>query len=507
MESALPEFLVACKAHGVKKPNPTLVKFFKEEEPIATDIEEIKLEGNYVGNRGIMALLDVVEKKLPNFRTLDLSGQKLYNSDLSEDSIKGNTVVDRVVDVFKTHPSVTSLNISDNPVSNYAGRKFLALVQQNPKMCYLELNNTRVDFDLRKRISTQCEKNTTALWENNEAAATDAAPHEEAGFGAFSDEGASTWTAAAKKAPDLKMLGGGSSRRKTIRAEGVDPEKAKRYVAPVIEKSPEDISMIVGLLQNNVLFSFLIAKDMRTVALAMSRKDFKRGEDIMTQHGIGDALYVLQTGSADILKEGQKVFLKTPGTAVGELELMYDAPCAATVRVCTDEAVTWRLDRDTYRNLVMGTAIRRRDEFAHHLAAIPFLAELSQYEKMQIADALSTDEWAPGDPIIKFDEEGEWMFIILEGTVEVIGRRNGEKTKVCEFTTGDHIGELEFLNNHRTVADVIAVTHVVTAKLNRRHFEMCLGNILEVLKRNTKAEKYEYYNKILAEKKTAPAHE
>ena len=90
------------------------------------------------------------------------------------------------------------------------------------------------------------------------------------------------------------------------------------------------------------------------------------------------------------------------------------------------------------------------------------------------------------------------MFIILEGTVEVIGRKNGEKTYVCDFSTGDYIGELEFLNNHRTVADVIAKTAVRTAKLNRRHFEMCMGPVLEVLKRNMKHPKYEYYQEVLA---------
>lgn len=500
-ESAHPVYIVACKTHGVKKPNPKLAKYFQEEEPILDDIEDLDLSGNYVGNRGVLALCDVIEK-LPNFRSLNLGGQKLYNTDLSEDSVKGNACMDRVIDVLKSHPSATALDVSANPVSNYVGRKLLGLAQLNPKMCKIKVDDTRIDFDLRRRISTQCEKNVTALWEQQEAEAEAGEDQEEAGFGAFGG----TFDPEAHKAPDLSSLGGGKKQRKTIHAEGVDPEKAKHYKAPIHEKSTEDIEMIVGLLQQNVLFSFLGSREMRTVALAMFKKEFNKGDDILVQNGIGDALYVLQNGSADILKEGQKVFLKTPGTAVGELELMYDSPCAATVRVITEgPVVTWVLDRDTYRNLVMGTAIRRREEYAEHLNKIPLFESLSYYEKNQVADALSNDEWQQGDKIISFDSEGEWMYILLEGDVEVIGRKDGEPAYICDFTGGDYIGELEFLNNHRTVADVVAKGFVRTAKLNRRHFEMCLGPVKDVLKRNAENPKYQYYQQVLdaAEKSTA----
>ena len=497
--SATAEFVLCCRAHGVKRPNPMLVTFFQEEEPVMMDIEDIDLGRNYVGNRGIMALLDLITK-LPNFRSLSLRNQKLYNTDLNDDPVKGNAVVDRVVETFTAHPSVTALDISNNPISNYAGRRLLSLVQQNKRMCRVDVSSTRIDFELRRRIATAVEENVATLWENQETEADgddgafpEKGEGEEVSFGGFGG-----WTSTVKSSIDLSSLGGGGTRRKTVRAEGLDPEKARNYVPPVVEKPEADIVMIVNLLSHNVLFSFLGSRDLRVVALAMVRRDFQRGDDIMAQNGISDALYVLQNGHADILKEGQRVFVKTTGTAVGELELMYDAPCAATVRVASEDCLTWRLDRDTYRYLVMGTAIRRREEYSTHINNVPFLQPLSFYEKMQVADALSSDEYDTGDHIIRFDHEGEWMFILLEGTVEVIGRdQQGAKKHVCTFSQGEYFGELEFLNNHRTVADVVATTFVRTAKLNRRHFEMCLGPIMDVLKRNTTHPKYDYYRSCL----------
>ena len=473
----------ACMTHGVKKPNPQLLQYFAATQVDA--IEEVNLHNNYIGNRGILAVLDVIEK-LPNFRFLNVGNQKLYNTDLSDDSVKGNTTVDRIVDVLKTHPSANALDISSNPISNYAGRKLLGLCQVNQRFCRVEVANTRVDFDLRKRIAAQCEKNATLLWEQQED------PPVERPFG----EGPS-WQPTAKKA-DLTTLGAANTRRKTIVSEGIDPEKVKNYVAPHFPKSEDEMKLIMDLLTRNVLFGSLTSKDMRVVAGAMQQRQYVKNDDVMVQGSINNTLFIIQKGSCDILKEGQKVFVKSAGTAVGEIELMYDTPCVATVNVTTDTLQTWYLDRDTYTNLVMGTAIRRREIYMKHLEKVPFLQSLDSYEKLQVADALSSNEYQAGDYIISHGTDGEWLHIILEGIVEVVGRDGGEVRHVCEFTAGDMIGELEFLNNHRTVADVVAKTYVQTAKLNRRHFELCMGPVLDVLRRNTQHPKYDYYNNVLS---------
>lgn len=487
MSSPVAVFLDACKQAGVKTPSNFLVTFFQTNDTFG-DIEEIDISQSYVGNRGIVALLSVIEQ-LPNFRFLNISDQKLFNTDLSESSVKGNEMIDRLVEVFKAHPTANAIDVSGNPISNYAGRKLLSLSQVNPRICRIDVSDTRIDFDLRHKISKQCEDNTVALWHDAPADETnDDRPFGEGG----------TWVPR-QAAADLTTLGGGRMRRQTVRSEGVDPEAAKKFVAPVFDKSEVETELICSLLAHNVLFSFLTTKEIRTVAGAMYRTEFDFN-DCVIQCGQTDneKLFIIQEGQADIIREGQKVFLKTEGTAVGELELLYNTPAVATVQVCTPKLVVWVLDRDTYRNLVMGTCIRRRETYEKMLANIPFLDGLDTYERMQVADALSSDDFQPGDYIIRFGEEGEWLYIIIEGTVDVIGRdESGAEKKVCSFTSGEYIGELEFLNNHKCVADVVAATHVTTAKLNRRHFEMCMGPVIDLLKRNTNSEKYEYYQGVL----------
>lgn len=537
-ESAVAAYLTACRDHGVKRPNPELLKFFREVEPIASEIHTIDLTNNYIGNRGIFALCDVIRSKLPRLKTLILRNQKLYNTDLSEDSVKGNAACDRVISTLQDHPSITAVDFSCNLISNYAGRKLLGLAQLNKHMCKILTDETRVDMALRQRINQQCEKNANALLQEQVgaggadarafAAASSASSSSSAAninrknqehshrqqdfdeldssFGKSVDPALLGQVPLGQQPVDLSHLGASTKHRAQIHSEGVDPEKVKNYVAPVIPKSEDEVDLIVGLLQYNVLFSHLGSKELRTCALAMSKVHFKKNDDIMHQGETNDSLFILQSGTCDILKEGQKVFLKTAGTAVGELELMYDAPCVATVRVSSDKGVVaWKLDRETYRNLVFGSAIRRRDEYKAALEKIPFLASLDQYERGQVADAMTACEYKPGEYIIRYNEEGEWMHLILEGTIEVVGRDDfGEPIDVCDFHEGDYIGELEFLNKHRTVADCKAKTFVRTAKINRRHFEMCLGSLKDLLQRNTHHPKYEYYNRLLQRTNSNP---
>ena len=53
----------------------------------------------------------------------------------------------------------------------------------------------------------------------------------------------------------------------------------------------------------------------------------------------------------------EPTFLKTyqPGEGFGELALLYNAPRAATI-TADEDSIVWRLDRDTFNNIVKDAA-------------------------------------------------------------------------------------------------------------------------------------------------------
>ena len=212
----------------------------------------------------------------------------------------------------------------------------------------------------------------------------------------------------------------------------------------------------------------------------------------------GNELYIVQEGTCSVFKRGYKIAEKTIGSTIGELELLYDSPSYASVSVSSASCLIWVIARESYLMILIASSIKTRAEYEIYLAKVQFLQTLSPSEKLQLSDALTSLEYEPGEYIIHHGDEGQWMFLVMEGVVEVLGRNNvDEISKVCEFTEGDHFGELEFLNNHKCVADVVARTHVRTARINRSHFELCLGPVIHVLKRDASDPKYEYYKKQL----------
>ena len=155
--SASSLFREACIERGVRKPNTALLNLLFDCDDIR-ELEELFIEDLYLGNRTLMAFLDVVSKA-KSFRKISFVSQKIYNADLSEDSVKGNDLIDHLIEVCGSHPSVTSLNLSGNPLSNFAGRKLLQLANTNERLVSISLLDTRIDFDLISHISLKCQKN------------------------------------------------------------------------------------------------------------------------------------------------------------------------------------------------------------------------------------------------------------------------------------------------------------------------------------------------------------
>lgn len=252
----------------------------------------------------------------------------------------------------------------------------------------------------------------------------------------------------------------------------------------VIPKTTAEEQQLRRLLRRCHSFANLEADVLEDVVKAMEKEVHAAGTAILEQgQDSSDKMYLVGEGTCEAIKNGRSMGPLQPGGTFGELELMYkQAKCAATIR-CVTRCVLYSLDEASYHRAVMTNSLQKRKKFEALTLNVPFLRCMPDFERMKIAEALVTREYSRGQAIIKFGAPGTHMHFIVEGEVKVVGRNNGRKVEVVRLHAGDVVGELEFLFNHLTVADVIATSHrVVTACISRGHFELIIGPIQDRLK-------------------------
>lgn len=140
----------------------------------------------------------------------------------------------------------------------------------------------------------------------------------------------------------------------------------------MIEKSAETIAKLNERLKQAFMFQALEEKEFKIVLDAIEEVSGKGGEAIITEGEQGDCMFVLESGALDCTKvfagNSEPTFLKEykPGEGFGELALLYNAPRAATI-TSKNDYVCWKLDRDTFNNIVKDAAAKKREKYDNFL--------------------------------------------------------------------------------------------------------------------------------------------
>lgn len=107
---------------------------------------------------------------------------------------------------------------------------------------------------------------------------------------------------------------------------------------------------------------------------------------------------------------------------------------------------------------------RTRRQTVAVLARVPMFADFSKKHLNRLA--AETDElvFEPGQVVVKEDDPGETLFVVLSGEAKVLrGKR-----KVGEVLPGDFFGELSAIDGGKRTASVVADTPLRVLRLFRR---------------------------------------
>lgn len=287
---------------------------------------------------------------------------------------------------------------------------------------------------------------------------------------------------------DETVYGNAGNRRKSVFAEAYNPEEDDGVdeVKTVHPKTDDQRQRLAEAVKDCLLFRSLDSEQLIEVLDAMFERKAEPGETIITQGADGDNFYVVDHGIYNVLVDipdgSKKKVMNYEGKgSFGELALLYNMPRAATVQAETTGAL-WAMDRQTFRKIVLRNAYQKRKLYEAFLKNVPLLSHLDDYERMNIADALLSKNYANGELIIKQGDEANGMYILEGGKVSVVARStNGEEKTVNEIDEGGYFGELGLINRAPRAASILALKDVKVAFLDKSAFERLLGPCMAMM--------------------------
>lgn len=273
--------------------------------------------------------------------------------------------------------------------------------------------------------------------------------------------------------------------RTSVSAEAYGQFNQKQaFTPPVHAKTDEQMERLEKLLASCWFFNALGKDEMKTVLLALQEVTLNAGDQPITKGDYGDFMFVIETGTLEChiqVDDAKKVLKRVvSGEIFGELALLYNTKRAANVSAETD-CKTWKLDRDTFTNVVVDCHRSHREKNMAAIKQIGILNTLDEYQCGQVCDALKSKTFKTGETIITQGEVGNHCFFVIEGCLHA--EKNGENVKQYGAGQQDqHFGELALLNNAPRAASVICDTDVTVMELSKDAFRRLLGDLVELLR-------------------------
>uniref|UniRef100_A0A3B4YZE2 cGMP-dependent protein kinase n=1 Tax=Stegastes partitus TaxID=144197 RepID=A0A3B4YZE2_9TELE len=252
--------------------------------------------------------------------------------------------------------------------------------------------------------------------------------------------------------------------------------------AKAIRKNSHTRKLINNAIMNNDFLKKLEPQHMREMVDCMYEKVYTEGQLVIQEGEAGNYLYVLAEGLLEVIQNGKLLGEMHPGTAFGELAILYNCKRTATVKAVPQSHI-WALDRQTFQTIMMRTIQARHEEYFSFLRSVSLLRELPEEKLAKIVDCLEVDYFEKGEYIIREGEEGNTFFIIAKGEVIVTQRTEGfaEPQEINTLGVGDYFGEKALISEDVRSANIICNendTHCLV--VDRENFNQMVGTYEEL---------------------------
>ncbi|OQV11623.1 cAMP-dependent protein kinase type II regulatory subunit [Hypsibius exemplaris] len=256
-------------------------------------------------------------------------------------------------------------------------------------------------------------------------------------------------------------------------------------------KTEEQMAHVKEAVNDVLLFRMLDDEHMFKVIEALEQVNVTAGQDVI-EFGDekADYFYVIESGEFDCYApDGQsgmkKIHEYINKGSFGELALMYAQPRAATVTARTDGQL-WQLDRETFKRIIVQGAYEKRKLYMSLLEKVDFIADLQNYEKQSVCDALTGKVYNKGEVVMSQGDAADGMYFVEAGGVVCLRHDEGSEDKeIGKAVPGEYVGELALITNKPRAATVIvSEDNTKLAFLDAKAFERLMGPCVDILNKN-----------------------
>ncbi len=239
------------------------------------------------------------------------------------------------------------------------------------------------------------------------------------------------------------------------------------------------------------LLEFLPPAVRAQVARRFVRATYTFGAVIVREGDPADALYLLLSGRARVVKRGDSgeelpLNVLRAGDAFGEMALLERTTRMATVRASSDvEAL--RLDRAAFEELLTSAPDLKQylELQASHRRLHNFFRSYTAFARLPIealatmlAD-LETETVAAGDHVIRQGDPPGPMYVVEEGRLRVFVEEDGSRRYLRYLRRGDFFGELSLFKGEPRATTVEAVGPCRLLRLTEANFGRLLARYPE----------------------------
>lgn len=241
---------------------------------------------------------------------------------------------------------------------------------------------------------------------------------------------------------------------------------------------PEDRKFLNKVLQKHYLFCWLGEEQRGIMIDHMEKIEIDEDTVVFEQSDKGDMFYIIMNGTFLVSIDKRPLKTLRPKNTFGELAILYNVSRTATIS-CVESGILWTLGEKRFREAQRSLQDQQRSKVSSFLEVAPGFCKLMPADRASIGEAVSVQVFRPGDQILREGEVGDWMFVIMEGNVQIADLQS---SAMCR-QPGTVIGALGIMCTKRQIFSAKAIDAVTCLALGRSSISELSSTIQNFLKK------------------------